>query len=107
MLSWNVYLEDVNACRITTYNIFSHGGFLRGCREALEAFPNDREQFGNEVKHALLYFFWSKCEYEVVISGWPPSERTESKKIDVYAQVCLNYEAFLNYLWNNRSQLSD
>lgn len=106
MLCWNVFVEDVNAGRITQYNIFTHGGFLRDCREALKVYPIDRDGFAAEVKHALMYFFWSKCEYETVLSGWPPSERTESRKIDVYSQVCLNFEAFVDYLWSHRPELS-
>ena len=74
--------------------------------------------------------YWSRCEYETVITSWPPhvdgkeidrlnKERTEhiekwgnfyctdvrlsvGEKIDVYSQVKLNWQHFINYLWNNR-----
>lgn len=106
MLVWNVFMEDVTAGRITAYNIFNHGGFLRDCLEASKKAADDRNFFRDAVKHSLIYYFWSKCEYELILSGWPPSQRTEDRKVDVYTQVCLNFDAFIDYLWQNRAKLS-
>jgi len=42
-----------------------------------------------------LYYFWSKCEYEVIVSAWPPRDGSD-KKIDVYSQLKANWELFKN-----------
>ena len=30
-----------------------------------------KEEFAEKIKSHLMYYFWSKCEYEVVISSFP------------------------------------
>lgn len=103
-LEWNVFYESINTGKITTLNVFDHHGFLDDCRK-IDMVCRDRESFDREVKKSLTYYFRWKCEYEIVLSDWPPSNRTPARKIDVYDQVCLNWQAFSNYLWENRSLL--
>lgn len=69
MLCWNVYREDFNARDINLYNIFTHYGFYRDCVAARKKYKDDKEKFGEEVRKALMYFFWAKCEHEVVITS--------------------------------------
>ena len=87
--------------------------------------------FKEKVRRNLSYYFWSKSEWEVILSSWPPyvdsdeidrliKEREEhlatwgkfyqtdcnvnvSEKIDVYTQVMMNWDCFIDYLWNNRN----
>lgn len=40
-----------------------------------------------------MYYFWSKCEYEVIVSAWPPRDGSE-EKIDIYAQLRANWDIF-------------
>ena len=75
-----------------------------------------------------MYYFWCKCEWETVITSWPPhitmkeldrlnterEKETEkynrepyclyvepdiSEKIDVYQQVMNNFDIFVDYVW--------
>ena len=39
------------------------------------------------------YYFWSKCEYEVIVSPWPPRERSD-RQIDIYTQLKENWDIF-------------
>lgn len=79
----------------------------------------------------MAYYYWSKAEHEVVITSWVPyitmseldrlnTEREESKKkyardpyslyvnprvgekVDVYSQVMLNFEVFVDYVWSHK-----
>ena len=45
-----------------------------------------------ELRHKCMYYFWSKCEYEVIVTGWPDT-KTE-RKIDIYQQLEANWETF-------------
>jgi hypothetical protein len=45
------------------------------------------------LKRLCMYYFWAKCEYEVIVSSWPPREKSE-KKIDIYAQLEANWPIF-------------
>lgn len=52
-----------------------------------------------------MYYFWSKCEWEIIISGWPPRDDFNDAKIDVYDQVKLNWDKFVDYTWDHRKEL--
>ena len=146
MLIWNVYVGDFNTGKIKLYNIFNHYSFYNDCVKAKKKFKDDKEGFAEEVRRDLHYYFWSKCEWEIILDHWPsgelydmrrtltaqdmysglkypedkllaaPDKRFEIRvfpehnrfgceKIDVYSQVMLNWDVFIEYLWNNRKEL--
>lgn len=120
-LTWNTYIEDWNANAIKVFNIFTSFCFINGVIEANNKYKNDFE-FLKKVRSSLMYAFWSKAEYEVIITSWPPHIEKEEferltkedikyrtwvnlsigEKIDVYNQVMINWEAFKLYLLTNR-----
>ena len=102
-LVWNVYISDFNAKNIKQYNIFNHYSFREDCKKVKKGVPFDK--FKEEVKKSLMYFFWSKCEWEIFLEDWPPHESFKKKKIDVYQQVMMNFDLFMAYLWNNKEKL--
>ena len=112
-LEWNVYIGDFNARTIKRYNVFQHWSFTwdieRGLREIEKSkdLPDNKkkEAFAECVLHNMRYYFWAKCEWEVIISHWPPSEKFCDEKIDVFDQVMLNWDKFIDYIWENREQL--
>ena len=106
MLTWNVYLDDFNNRRIRTLNIFQHESFLDGCRKAAKKYADDKTGFEAQIEKLLKYYFWSKCEYEIVLDAWPPSPRFHPEKVDVYDQVKLNWPVFISWLWSNREALT-
>ena len=128
-LMWNVYVGDLNSQKIETYNIFTHGRFYeklcklakdlrRQLKNGEKTVTVDmwehgkglytkevpvKDYFLNEVRSELMYYFWSKCEWEVMITDWP-SNKAEYKT-DVYYQVRLNWGAFCNYLMDNLANI--
>ena len=72
-----------------------------------------------------MYYFWSKSEYEIVITSFPPyidkkeiEKLTKTnkkireavnldtgKKIDIFDQIMINQDKFIDYLWNNKKLL--
>lgn len=98
-MHWHVIREDFNGRRIVDYDIFEHGGFVEDVREAYGKYCNDHDSFCENVRKSLVYRFWSKCEWEVVVSAWPPSDRVPERKMDVYEQVMLNWDVFIEYVW--------
>ena len=99
-LEWNVFIGNFNSKKIETYNIFNHGRFKDDCDRAWKKHKKNFYAFSKAVKGSLMYNFWSKCEWEVIISHWPPSERFNDKKIDVFEQVVQNWDTFITYVWN-------
>lgn len=74
MLCWNVYYGDFNSGEIKLYNIFNHWAFYNACCKAKRKYKDDKEGFAKEVRSNLMYFFWSKCEWEIILDHWPNGE---------------------------------
>ena len=96
-LQWNVLYYNCNAQRIEPYNIFKHSSFAGDVKKLLKE-DLTVEDFASKLKRILMYYFWSKCEHEVIIQAWPPSHSDVEKKVDIYDQVLLNWDVFVNYV---------
>lgn len=106
-IQWLVFREDFNGRKIVYFDIFNHSYFLEDIRKLIRSIDS-REKFLEEVRNKLRYYFWSKCEYEVIISGWPPPREDsgfKNRKVDIYEQVMMNWDAFSFYIWEYRWEL--
>lgn len=130
MLSWNVYTENLNTRKIEIYDIFKGGYFEQIAKEIKKFFPDNKEEFTEAFRLKLMSQFWCRAEYEVVITSWPPYidkeeiarlnieqqkhfdkygtyqlrhdvNLTVEEKIDIYSQLQLNWQQFIDYVWNN------
>ena len=106
MLEWNVYEEDFNAKKIVVRNVFNLS--WRFNEYLKENFKENKikGEFCEQLRRDLQYCYWSKCEHEVIITGWPPREEVE-RKVDVYSQVMINWKQFADYTWNNRHLINN
>lgn len=100
-LHWFVYKEDINNNKIKIYDIFSCVAFLDDIKKDYKKYKNNFELFSERVNINLRYYFWSKCECEIILSDWPSSDSFEKEKIDIYDQVMLNWDVFIKYVWDN------
>ena len=100
-LVWNVVYHDINADRIKVYNIFKHGGFMENLQKHYKKHKT-KDEFAEALRRSLMYYFWSKCEWEVLISPWCGSKKDKAIKVDVYWQVMNNWEIFLDYVWYSK-----
>ena len=132
-MTWKVFREDFNKKIIEKFNIFDHSSFYKDVKEAARV-AETKEVFADLVQRSLRYYFWAKAEHEVVITSWPPYiDKTEldrlnaeyeeyhtkwghyprclnvnltvDKKMDVYSQVMLHWNVFIDYVWENREKL--
>lgn len=96
---WKAYYFNINAKAIRTCNVFEHAGFYKDCVSAYKKCKTFAE-FAEEVRKDLMYRFWSKAEWEVLICPWiGGSVVDDSLKVDVYRQVMENWEPFIQYTW--------
>ena len=129
---WNVYYESFNNNSIIKYNIFNHKSFAKDVNKLLKE-NTTKDEFAEQLKRSLRYYFWGKSEYEVVITSWPVyiyraeldrlnTEYQEynnkwghypydidivpnvGEKIDIYNQVMLNFDIFVDYVWSNKNK---
>ena len=97
-MEWKVILFDYNSKSLKEYNIFKHPGFKKDFIDMCHIDIDDND-FEDRLRGILQYYFWAKCEYEVFVSEWPPSleDKIPSVKIDIYYQIMLNWDKFLDY----------
>lgn len=95
MLEWNVIYENMNSKEIKPFNVFKHSSFYEDIKKAYNE-AKTLEEFEELVDREARYYFWCKCEYEVIVSGWP-NEKT-CDKIDIYTQLKWNWDRFIQYL---------
>ncbi len=96
---WNVICIGDNRQNIEVYNIFEHGRFWNDVKEAAKKYETKRE-FAEQLRRDLQYYFWSKCEWEMVVNSLFCKSVDEGKKIDVYWQVRNNWDIFVDYTWS-------
>lgn len=51
------------------------------------------------VMKEAKYQFWARCEYEIIVSGWPVYKNQE--KLDVYDQIAANFDTVTKLLYEN------
>ena len=98
-LAWTVIWHDINRDEICLFNVFRHGGFVEDIRKHYKKCET-KEEFAEALRRSLMYYFWSKCEWEILISPWCGSRNDKPIKVDVYWQVMNNWNIFLDYVWN-------
>lgn len=98
-LEWNVYVYDINRRKVKVYNIFNHGRFYDEVIEMLKK-EETIDEFKKRLETSLMYYFWSKSEWEILVSPWLGDKNDKEIKIDVYDQVMNNWEIFSNYVWS-------
>ena len=99
-LEWNVFVHDINKRQMKMFNVFDHASYKREIIKLL----NHRDdyildEFKEKVKASTMYYYWCKCEWEILIAPWIGDFDKESIKIDVYRQLEMNWNHYIKYLW--------
>ena len=101
VLTW-----DFNSDKIEHYDVLPY--FRNMLEERIEKNKNDEDdyfkvpksfdEFKKFVEDESLYQFWSRCEYEMIIHGWPV--RKNDYKIDVHEQIMMNLDVISGILFD-------
>lgn len=59
--------------------------------------PATFDEFKQFITDESLYMFWSRCQYEMIVHGWPV--RKNDYKIDIHEQVMMNLDVIAGILW--------
>ena len=102
-LTWNVYYHYFNGGKVEKFNIFDHWKFNDDVHEDLLTISN-KVEFAKRLRSHLFYFFNSKCEWEVLICPWVGNKDKGTIKVDVYDQVMMNFDIFLEYVWSYKGR---
>ena len=109
MGQFNVMIFDFNYKKIKPYNIIPY--FIEEYKECQKyskkyndldyyKVPVTFEEFKKFVEDRSRQRFWSRCEYEFIVSSWPPSKNREEQKIDIHQQIMMNINVITKIVMN-------
>ena len=101
-MTWNIYYYNMSQKKLWISNIFLHSCFAEEVKYTLNRF-DDKKQFAEKLRASLFYYFKSRAEWEVLIKSWLGDDEI---KIDVYDQVVVNWDRFIDYVWSFKFQPS-
>jgi hypothetical protein len=98
-IPFNVIIDDCNRQRFEAYDIMPRlmNEYKRIKRR--QNCPKTYEEFKTFVLSTCRYFYWAKCEYEIILSPWV--SRTPTLKIDAFYQINLNIDVVVDLLIKN------
>lgn len=101
VLTW-----DFNSDKIEHYDVLPY--FRDRLEERIEKNKNDEDDyfkvpksfndFKKFVEDESMYQFWSRCEYEMIVHGWPV--KRNDYKIDVHEQIMMNIDVISGILFD-------
>lgn len=99
MLTWNTVLY--NGKQIEGFNVFTNYNFNKAINDLLEVPDIQFDEFNEIIDRTAQWQFWGRCEYEILVNAWPASSQDSSYKLDIYEQLKLNWDRFIDYVWNS------
>lgn len=105
-IEWNVYYYNLNKRKIEIHNVFNHWRFIEYSAKAIKKYKDDKKSLEEQIRRELMYYYWSKYEWEVIVAPFTSSPKEEEeKKLDVYEQVMLNWNIFFEYFWEHKKEI--
>lgn len=94
--SYNVICWDFNRDNIEYYDVMPYliNTYREDSKRKTPVFLKNRETregYKEFILAASRYQFWSRTQYEVILTGWP--KQKNELKIDVFDQISMNIEA--------------
>ena len=102
-MEWFVYCYNHAKKCVEPYNVFKHSGFRDDVIADLLSFPDDKDGFEESLRKDIQYYFWSRCEYEILLVSWPRGDN--EVKVDIADQIFMNWDNFVDYVWRNRNKV--
>lgn len=91
MRKFNVIWQDFNTRKFEEYDIIPY--FIREYQRDKEKewpLPKTFIEFKDWVTRRSVYQFWGRCEYELILCGWPNEDTQE--KWDIHRQIMMNID---------------
>lgn len=99
MKSFNVIWQNINSQKFEPYNVMPY--LVEQYNKAKDK-PTTFEEFKEFITKESAYMYWSRCEYEIIICGWP--NKNLEDKWDIHGQILMNLDVITNILMENVRQ---
>lgn len=100
MLEYYALKLDFNTNKLQKINIFSESDAVEIKKLRKVRKIQNRLDLKIWLKSRLMRQYWSRCEYEMIISPWPRISRDEEIKIDIWTQLEPNLDVITDYVAN-------
>lgn len=97
MAEFNVILWDINRDELTTYDVLPYFRDEYKVTKKKDR-PNTVNEWKEFIRQKGMYMFWSRCQYEIIISPWPPQKKDVSVKVDIWQQIKMNLDLIVELL---------
>lgn len=97
-IKFNVINWDFNTDTLEAYDVLPY--LRKECKGA-----KSLEELKGLIESKSKYQFWSRCQYEVIVHGWPVQKN--DYKIDVYEQIMMNIDVIAKILWEEKNENSN
>lgn len=90
-MKYNVIIYDFNSHKFVPYDIFP---YLVKEYNKSDKRASTFEEYKSFILSKSRYMWWSRCEYEIILTDWPNKKIEE--KWDIYNQIEMNIDAITN-----------
>lgn len=97
-LEWYAMYWSWNEKRLQYENVIRED-LIKDVKKAIRE-NKSYDEIKDKVRLNLMYHFWSKCEWEMIVTDLALADERE-EKIDVYFQLCPNLDRITEYLITN------
>lgn len=92
VISWDFNTDNIEYYDIMPFLIDSY-------KKIKKNKPKTFEEIKEFIINESRYRFWSRCEYEVIITGWPKQKR--EVKIDIFDQIMKNIDVITTHFMSH------
>lgn len=96
MNKFNVIWYNINSKKFEAYDVLPY--FINEYNNSKNK-PKTFEEFKEFIISNSRYMYWARCQYEIIICGWPNEENRE--KWDIHKQIMMNIDIIVDILMNN------
>lgn len=104
MVEYRVITWDFSTDRVEHYDIMPYlYRRLEEKRKKRQIILKDLtfEKLKKFIDDESKYQFWARCQYEVILSSWPPRENGRKHKMDVYEQIHMNLDNIAKLMYDD------
>lgn len=92
-------IYDINKKSFEPYDVMPYLINEYKVKKKKKKHPNTFDEFKKFIEGASMYMYWSRCEYELILTSWPNEDK--QKKIDIHNQIMMNIDVITNLLMDN------
>lgn len=97
-LEWNVLMWDSNNKKVVNYNVLKQELIEELHKKIVKKKTiTNYNELKESIRSWCMYYYRSKCEREILVSGWP-AEDDEFEKIDAWRQIEMNLDRMCEYI---------